>query len=142
MFGKPVQERFPNQCPLNVSYNSEEHAKGIFENMFIKSIIRLTEKPLKIFAHTTFVQNGLTRRSDGTVSMSPWCEPLSTDCNYVKHYNTKSLEEYIDRRCVSSSTDVAHNVIDAKTRLEWYFNENEKTPEKIAYIKERLGIEL
>ena len=139
---KPVQERFPNQCPLNVSYNSDERAKGIYENMFIKSIVRLTDKPIKICAHTTFVQNGITRRSDGTVSTNPWFESISTDNNYVKHYNTKSLEEYIDRRCVSTSTDVAHGVINAKTRLEWYFNENEKTPEKLTYIKERLVIEV
>ena len=139
---KPVQERFTKQCPLNVVYNSEEAKKGVLENMFIKSIIRVSDKPMKICAHTTLVPNGITRRSDGTVSISPWCEKLSTDENYVKHYNTKSLEEYIDRRCSASTTDVAHNVIDAKTRIDWYFNENEKTPEKVAYVKERLGIEV
>ena len=139
---KPVQERFPKQCPLNVSYNSDERAKGIYENMFVKSIVRLTDKPMRIHAHVTHVQNGITRRSDGTVSTNPWFESLSTDNNYVKHYNTKSLEEYIDRRCSSLSTDVAHSIIDAKTRLDWYFNENEKTDEKVQYIKERLGIEV
>lgn len=139
---KPVQERFPNQCPLNVVYNSEEAKKGVLENMFIKSIIRVSDKPTRIFIHTTMVQNGITRRGDGTVSISPWCEPLSDDNNYVKHYNTKSLEEYINRRCSSSTTDAAHEVVDAMSRINWYFNENEKTPEKLAYIKERLGIEL
>lgn len=139
---KPVQERFPNQCPLNVVYNSEEAKKGVLENMFIKSIIRVSDKPTRIFIHTTMVQNGITRRGDGTVSISPWCEPLSDDNNYVKHYNTKSLEEYINRRCSSSTTDAAHEVVDVMSRINWYFNENEKTPEKLAYIKERLGIEL
>ncbi len=139
---KPVQERFPNQCPLNVVYNSEEAKKGVFENMFIKSIIRVSDKPARIYIHTTMVQNGITRRGDGTVSISPWCEPLSDDNNYVKHYNTKSLEEYINRRCSSSTTDAAHEVVDVMSRINWYFNENEKTPEKLAYIKERLGIEL
>ena len=139
---KPVQERFPNQCPLNVVYNSEEAKKGVLENMFIKSIIRVSDKPIRIYIHTTMVQNGITRRGDGTVSISPWCEPLSDDNNYVKHYNTKSLEEYINRRCSSSTTDAAHEVVDVMSRINWYFNENEKTPEKLAYIKERLGIEL
>lgn len=139
---KPVQERFPNQCPLNVVYNSEEAKKGVLENMFIKSIIRVSDKPTRIFIHTTMVQNGITRRGDGTVSISPWCEPLSDDNNYVKHYNTKSLEEYINRRCSSSTTDAAHEVVDVMSRINWYFNENEKTPEKLTYIKERLGIEL
>lgn len=141
---RPVQDRFTKQCPLDVVYNNDEAAKGVHENMFVKSIIRISDKKIYLRAHQAFAENGICRRGDGQLSdMRYAAENLNNDVNYVKHYNTKSLEEYIDRRCIPSSTDVAYSQsIDAKTRLEWYFTENEKTPEKVAYVKERLGIDV
>lgn len=139
-----VRDRFTEQAPLHCVYNGNEAAKGITENMFVKSIFRVTDKQTVISnTHTVFIQNGTCRRVNSSLSDSRYAADMlfATDC-YIEHYITKSLEEYIDRRCVNA-TDVAHaNIIDAKTRLEWYFNLNEKTPEKVAYVKERLGIEV
>jgi len=138
-----VQNRFTKEAPLNVIYNSIEAAKGITENMFVKSIFRVSDKRMLITnPHTIFIENGICRRSNGILSDCRYAaEILSTDDCHVKHYITKSLEEFINRRCINA-TDVANTPIPAKTRLEWYFNLNKKTPEKVQYIKERLGIEV
>jgi len=140
---EPVQERFPVQAPLNCVYNSNEAKKGVTEDMFLKSIFRVTDKRTVITnPHTIFIENGVCRSADGQLSDCRYAaeHPKNIDC-YVKHYITKSLQEFIQRRCVNP-TDVANTPIDAKTRLDWYFNLNEKTPEKVAFIKKVLGIDV
>ena len=141
---RPVQERFTKQCQLNVMYNDEEARKGVLENMFVKSIVRMTDKKTYLRPHHSYVENGVCRRGDGTLSDIRYAaEQLVNDECYIKHYNCKSLEEYIDRRCLPTITDVNYKTpVDAVTRLRWYFNQNEKTPEKVAYVKERLGIDV
>lgn len=139
---KPVLERFSEQAPLLAKYNGDEIEKGITENMFVKSILRVSDKRLFIDVHTCYVENGICRRSNGMPSDCRWsAEQVSTDVNYVRHYITKSLQEYIDRRCVEVS-DAAHYITPVEKRIAWYFNLNEKTPEKVAYVKERLGLEV
>lgn len=141
---KPVQERFTKQCPLNVVYNDDEARKGVLENMFVKSIVRVTDKRTYLRPHHSYVENGVCRRGNGTLSDFRYAaEQLTNDECYIKHYNCKSLEEYIDRRCLPTTTDVNYQIpADAVTRLRWYFNENEKTLEKVAYVKQRLGIDV
>ncbi len=138
---EPVQERFKVQAPLDCVYNSNEAKKGVTEDMFLKSIFRVTDKKTVITnPHTIFIENGVCRSADGQLSDCRYAaeRPKNIDC-YVKHYITKSLQEFIQRRCMNP-TDVANTPIDAKTRLEWYFNLNEKTPEKVEYVKKVLGI--
>lgn len=136
---KPVLERFTRQAPLAVVYNDEE--KKITENCSIKSFYHVTNKRFRVSPHTVYVENGVCKRSDGTVSdCGTSAEPLSSDNNYVKHFNCKSLEEYIDRRCIYTLNPCdLTNGVSADKRIRWYFNENTRTPEKEAYIKERLG---
>lgn len=139
---KPVQERFTQQAPLDAGYNGDEIAKGIRENMFVKSIVRVNEKPKRIDVHTTYVQDGRCRRGNGNLSDCRWsAENLSDDNHYIKHYISKSLQEYITRRCLNP-TDAAHYVTPVEKRIQWYFNLNEKTPEKVEYVKKVLGIDV
>lgn len=139
---KPVQERFTQQAPLDAGYNGDEIAKGIRENMFVKSLVRLSDKRTMFDTHTSYVENGRCRRGNGNLSDCRWsAENLSDDNHYIKHYISKSLEEYIRRRCLRP-TDVAHYVTPVEKRIKWYFNLNEKTPEKVEYIKNVLGIDV
>ena len=140
---EPVQERFKVQAPLDCVYNSNEAKKGVTEDMFLKSIFRVTDKKTVITnPHTIFIENSVCRDAEGQLSDCRYAaeRPKNIDC-YVKHYITKSLQEFIYRRCVNP-TDVANTPIDAKTRLEWYFNLNEKTPEKVEYVKKVLRIDV
>lgn len=135
---KPVLERFTRQAPLNVVYNDEE--KQITENCFIKSFFHITNKRFRVSPHTVYVENGVCKRGDGTLTdCRRSAEPLTSDDNYVKHFNCKSLEEYIDRRCLYTLNicDLTTGV-PADKRIRWYFNENKRTPEKIEYIKQKL----
>lgn len=142
---KPVQERFTVQCPLDASYNGDEKPKGVLENMFVKQFLRVTYKKCMVDTHTTYFENDpmiFCRRADGSLSDWRWsADKLDGGNYYIKHYITKSLEEYIDRRLVDN-TDVAHYVTPVEKRIAWYFNINEKTPEKVTYVKERLGIDV
>lgn len=142
----PVQKRFTKMCPLNASYNGDEKAKGVLENMFVKQILRVSPEPCMVDVHTTYFNQTSTvicRRADGSLTDWRWSADRinANDTCYVKHYITKSLEEYIDRRCVNV-LDAAREVTPLEKRIAWYFNINEKTPEKVAYVKERLGLDV
>lgn len=133
----PVRTRFTRQAPLDVVYND---TLPWTENCYVKSFIKIRFRQTYIDTHTTYIDNCVCRRSDGSLSDYRLDhETLLVDDNYIEHYNCKSLEEYIDRRCLAT-TDVAHATpVNADLRIKWYFNENEKTQEKLKYINERLN---
>ena len=137
---RPVLERFTTPSKIDVMYNTKEQ----FENKFVKSIVQVRNRYAQVMAHTTHVQDGLCVRADGTVSKCQYAAefPISHKGGCVKHFNTKSLQEYIERKCNVLQNIADNQFFNVPDRLVWYFNQNEKTPEKVAYIKEKLGIDV
>jgi hypothetical protein len=58
------------------------------------------------------------------------------DIAYIRHYKTKTLSEFCDQKLNTP------RVFDPtkKRTIDYFFQVNKKTPEKIAYLKSR-GIE-
>ena len=56
-------------------------------------------------------------------------ESIDFTGGYVKHYGTKTIEEYIKRKCLNQCFAFGGR-ISATTRLNWFFNVNKHTPEK------------
>jgi len=63
------------------------------------------------------------------------CNPDNYDC-YIEHYYTKTLSEFIKYKYPRFSKEQGDDP------FEYYFIHNKKTPEKIAYIKEKLNIDI
>lgn len=109
-----------------------------------KSIIKKHDSWKIINPHKIVLENEMCDAySDRKISdyrTPPQCicedEAVFDNC-YIRHYKTKTLSEFCDQKLNTP------RVFDqAKKRtIDYYFQINEKTPEKIAYLKER-GIEI
>lgn len=134
---KPVQERFKIPCKINALY-----AQNFPENMWVKSFVKCSNKPIKIQCHTAYV-DGICRTADGILSnCNKLQEPIISWKNaYVKHYITKSFEEHIERRILHLNNAFDNTLTSLELQLKCYFNINEYSNEKkllINFLKERM----
>ena len=130
---RPVQERFKIPCPDDVVYNKAIDR----ENTWVKSLIRGKLDNMNILVHSAAHTVLKCKHSNGTIE-NGLCErsPIVDFSNgYVKHYGTKTIEEYIERKCKNRNNACDDNFISACTRLDWFFNVNKHTPEKDSIAK-------
>ena len=136
---KPVLERFTKPCPKDCYY-----AQKFPENKWTKSFVKCTNKNIKIYTHTTVVQNGICRTATGRLTN---CELMQEteicweNC-YVKHFITKSLQEHIERRILFLANVFNNDLTTIDLQLKCYFNINEHDEYKDAlvnFIKKKLN---
>lgn len=130
---RPLQERFKNPAPIDVRYSNSNP-----ENCWVKSFIR-TELPLRCEVHNHRYYGSLNRQANGNIR-EPYADVDDIDVSVarVKHFGSKTIEEFIKRKCFNTSRASGLSDVDAKTRLDWFFNANEVTPEKLEVINELL----
>ena len=76
-------------------------------------------------------------------SKTPFNKPPNYDEAYIKHYATKSLEEYYEKtRRGRADMKIELNEGYLRNKFEYYFVINKKTKDKLDYIKKvlQLGI--
>lgn len=129
---RPVQERFPNPCPNDVKY-----ALRPKENGWVKSLIRGKLNNCTILIHSAYTPDLKCRHSNGSIcnGWSEYINLIDFSNGYIKHYGTKTLEEYIERKCLYTKNACDNNIFSACTRLDWFFNVNKHTPEKDSIAK-------
>ena len=118
-----VQNRFNIPLPKDCVYN-ESLPNGITENCHIKNFYHKTFKPAQAQIHNTLVKGGLAVNASGVHEngLSPWQE-VSWDFAFIKHYITKSAEEFAKRRF--NTKDACDNVVASNDKLiERYFRLN------------------
>lgn len=130
---RPVQERFPNPCPDNVKYNDAIPT----ENSWVKSLIRGKCDGMTILVHSAFHDILKCRHANGTIEdgHSELSPRIDFSNGYVKHYGTKTIAEYTERKCLNINNACDRNRISATTRLKWFFNVNAHTPIKDVIAK-------
>jgi hypothetical protein len=123
---RPVTERFMYPAPDLVKY-----AQQFPENEWVKSIIKVGKPLLKINAHTAILKDGTCKHANGTDGkIESMREPISFSGGYIKHYGTKTIDEYVIRKCFNTKRISCNEVITATQRLKWFFNVNKHTKEK------------
>lgn len=134
---KPVLERFKTPAQIDCVYNADL-PKGITENFHTKYSVKKTNKNAFLNIHSPIIPNGTQVNVLGDiVSELPWQKPI-WEVAYVKHFITKSAEEFIERRF--NKLDACGNVAATNNKLvERYFNLNTRTKEKedLFYAKEK-----
>jgi hypothetical protein len=126
---KPVLERFQTPSPIDCKYNLDLPS-GITENWHTKYFVRKTWKPTTLGIHNPAITFGISRNVLGEKvdSNSPFMKPIWEKA-FVKHFLTKSTEEFKKRRF--STKDACGNVVcDNDKLIERYFALNERTEEK------------
>jgi hypothetical protein len=82
-------------------------------------------------------------RADGTIVNDPFSPPQYSYA-YIKHFTTKSTEEYITKLFKGNVN--SYNPLDLNTFLFWinnyYFLFNKKTKQKLLFIKKILKFTL
>ena len=102
----------------------------------MKSILRVNDR-FKGFhtPHTAIFDNCKCVDADGILNdcNSPW-QTISYESACIKHYITKSTEEFIKRKLSNNTKadDVLNSIIDEE--IENYFNINTKTYSKMKLI--------
>lgn len=143
----PVQDRFSNPAPINVKYSNQDKD----ENRYVKSFIRTGYSEFIMEVHSPRFHGAVCRDTRGYFGESSHStEDIVLDNAFVKHYGTKTIEEYIIRRIPCEANGALQKGLDklpratglppvsVKERLDWFFNVNAVTAEKLDVIKRML----
>ena len=132
---RPVQERFPNPYPFDISCV----VAGRSDNDYIKSIVRTGMKNLKwsgVFGNLVHTPSNVTAVCD---NKGDWClnlgfHPYDYTYAYLKHYRLKSVEEY----CKKIARGYPDQIVTDKSRQRYInrlFDFFDKTPEVLEVVK-------
>ena len=131
---KPVQERFTTPILRHIA------------NSHVKSLVR-GNLPTNYWSgminpHSSNNDYTCCVPSGETIdSKTPFNKEPNYDEAYIKHYNTKTLEEFIDKAKRGSATRVfVKDETFWRTKLGYFFSLNKKTKEKLDYIKKVLNL--
>lgn len=127
-YSKGVQERFKEQrigVKSQYSFDDDHHIKslvkgGLDKVQFIGNP-HIPATPLKVY-------NAVGNRCD----QSPF-QPIDWSVAYIKHYTTKSLQEYIENKLMRGTGDRSYEMF-LQTYGNRYFKINDWTEEKQQYI--------
>lgn len=138
---KPVIERFKNPIsPLNFTKNLR-----IPENYHIKSIVRggLNSVIWKNTPHTPSNDLKCCDAAGNTrISTSPFVGPFAYKNMCLRHYLTKTIEEYYTTKVKRGFPDGHKFFFEENSWVEEFFKINERTKEKYDYIEEVNGTNL
>ena len=133
---KPVQERF-----ITALFNDSD-------NKHIKSMVRghLKENYWKNMRQPHCSYNNLINCDPTGIiidSKSPFNTPQNYDVAFIKHYATKTVEEFIGK-IKRGRSDKVVKIDDNfwKERFKYFFEKNKKTKEKLDFIKKTLNIDI
>ena len=130
-YSRPMQERFTQPCPVDikVQYNFAENfhiksiLKGGLENATFGGNPHCCDTPLKC-CNASGIQ----------VNNMPW-QAIDYRQAFIKHYVTKSLEEYYTNKMRRGTGDRDYQTF-LKFYADRYFRYNQPTQEKLDWLKE------
>ena len=136
---KPVQERFTEPLP----YDSK--MKYSFpENYHVKSIIRCGIDNF-FWNHNTHTPLGLPIKHcdcDGVECSDRPFKPYNYNSCYIRHYFTKTIDEWMNHKYYRQYADRPHVKLDKKTLIDNFFLLNEITDDKTKYVLDKFGINI
>ena len=133
---KPVQERFTTSLPNELT---NQHIKSTVRGHLKKNYWRGMQNP-----HTSYNDHiSCIPTGEKTDSKSPFHNPPNYDCAYIKHYATKTLEEYL-KKIKKGRPDLKVEFDENmwKLKFAYFFTMNKKTQQKLDYIKKELNISI
>lgn len=130
---KPVNERFDTPLPFDYSTGR------VPNNFHTKCIVRkgCMGKGLSYCANPHVpVGNGLVyRKPSGEVTGSSPFEKYDFSRAYLKHFTTKTIQEFVETKMVRGVPDRSREDSRRDVNLDMFFGYNEKTEEKLKIAK-------
>ena len=135
--GRPLIKRFTTPMDINKIVNIY-----LPENYHVKSIIKTNIEHIynynphcfynDILANTSCNNNGT--KPEGIYKDKLHYQPINYDLSYIKHFPTKTIEEWVKNKFIKGTGD--KNLNDFKRMYSnIFFIYNEKTNDKINYLK-------
>ena len=133
--GRPCLERFIT--PMEINKKAEPNDWCV-TNTCIKSIIRTNICDLNYNTNHCFINELLkttTYNNYGNkVNEVTYCQPINYTLSYIKHFPTKTIEEYIKYKQIRG-TGISKNLDTNRIDLIRFFKYNNITQEKLDYLK-------
>lgn len=124
-----VTENFTIPQPIDFNYTYD-----FPENAHTKSIIHkdfkghFTKHPHSVDNNNYYTPSG--KKSDA----SAFNKNMEYDIIYIRHFYTKSLEEWMKYKYHKGHADAPKLDRDKTYQIDWFFKYNQKTPEKIKWL--------
>ena len=130
---KTVQERFTTPLPNDYS---NKHIKSIIRGHLKKNYWENMGNPHSSEANV----NCCIPTGKAIDHKTPFNVPPNFENAYIKHYVTKTIEEFI-LKVKRGRADINITINDEywKEKLTYFFSKNKKTKEKLDYIKKTLN---
>ena len=133
--GRPVLTRFTTPIDYNkcFSYNFPE-------NNHVKSIVR-GKIPNFRWNGTPHVPVMNLRYASSVCAPSD-CSPFQKydfSRAYIKHFSMKTIDEYFNKKRIRGQADRCYSTFEKQYKIDYFFKLNEKTEEKLNYIKNILN---
>ena len=135
--GRPCLERFTTPMDINKHAEPDEY-NWIVKNELTKCIIRTNIKDAKLKTNHLFANNILedtTYNSEGykVSELQPW-QHINYNFAYIKHFPTKTIEEWVHNKMMMWG-NINDNNVKKLYDIKRFFKYNKITPEKINYLK-------
>ena len=131
---KPIQERFTT--PL-INDTENKHIKSTVRGHLKNNYWSKMWNPHS----STGNYASCTATGSKTDSNSPFHTPPNFEGAFIKHYATKTIEEFLGKiKRGRSDLKVTFNKELWKDRINYFFGRNKKTKEKLDYIKKELNM--
>ena len=129
--GRPVQERFTE--PLR---GEDGRTESWGENIHVKSLVRGGKMGLAYYdSHCPHNAGRYVCANGDPSEQSPFNRQVDHSVAYIKHYTTKTLEEWMTNKVQRGQCDSDANRIGLQQNaIPLFFSRNERTPEKDAWL--------
>ena len=127
---RPVMERFTKPLPIDALYDTFYLNKGIYINKHVKSIVRVNDNFKEFHTpHTVIFKNEckcVNVAGKPVDNTEPW-QTICYEGGHIKHFITKSTEEFKKRKCMDNNRADATFNSKRNEEVEHYFSINTKT---------------
>ena len=131
MTDEDVIDRFPKSKPINFRFSYD-----IPENLHCKSILhKSVQAKFSNSPHTVDNFDGYYTPSGEKADCRPIGNAIDWRILYVRHYYTKTIEEWVRCKMNRGYADMPNATGNGTYSLDCFFKYNNKTPEKIEYLK-------
>lgn len=130
---RPVWQRFTRPCPIDVIYDQHVLPEGIVVNNHVKSILKVSDRPVHITVHTCFFNDEI-KCVNSNGDLNNFRSPYQNICynnGLVKHYITKTAEEYVERRILNYTRCDINEATDFENAKRAFFSVNTATKQKL-----------
>lgn len=130
--GRPLQVRFTE--PLR---GEDGRTESYGENVHVKSIARCGLPLVYRDPHCPHGAEVYMDAHGNRSEASPFVKEVNHSGAYIKHFTTKTLEEWMENKVKRGQCDcVANTEVLQKNAISLFFARNEKTKEKLDWLKE------